>query len=136
MKPEIMFIEDKEDLRGSGRIGLVHFSKTGKTLYYDKKEFQSLKGYGYKSNYYDVETGVEYWISRPRKDGNDLLYPGLVQIDDEIREEYWVDIRNRPEMKDNASYRCTGKYSRRRPHAELNVKGSSRNGGSRGKQRK
>ena len=135
MKSEIMFVEDKEGLTGEGRICRVQLSKTGKTLYYNDKQLQSLKGYGYKSNYYDVESGIEYWISKPRKDGNDLLYPGTVKIDDDVREEYWVNIRNNPENKNKTSYRCTGKYSRRRPHAELNVKGNSRNGGNRGKQR-
>ncbi len=135
MQSEIMYIEDKEGLTGNGKICRVTFSKTGKTIYYDGKEFQSLKGSGYKSNYFEVNSGVEYWISRPRKDGNDTLYPGIVQIDNNVREEYWVNIRNKPELKNNHTYSCNGKYSRKTPHPELNVKGNSRNGGSRGSQR-
>jgi hypothetical protein len=59
---------------------------------------QSLKGSGFKSNYYDVETGDEYWISGPRKDGGDRLYgePIPVEIDDDVREEYWTQIRRLP----------------------------------------
>ncbi len=74
-----MYMEDKEGITGDGRIVRVRHSKTGKTLYYGKLEFQSLKGSGYKSNYYEVESGVEYWISNPKKEGNDTLYSGIVQ---------------------------------------------------------
>jgi hypothetical protein len=55
-------------------------------------------GAGFKSNYYDIETGEEFWISGPRKDGADRLYgePAAVEIDDDVREEYWTEIRGRP----------------------------------------
>ena len=90
-RSRIMYIEDKsEGLEGPARIGRVYFSKTGKTLYYRGKRFQSLKGSGFKANYYDVENGAEYWISGPRKDQNDRLYGGSrgVEIDDDVRAEY------------------------------------------------
>jgi hypothetical protein len=86
-----MYIENKsEGLEGSARIGRVYFSKTGKTLYYRGKKFRSLKGSGFKANYFDICTGEEYWISGPRKDGNDRLYGGNrgVLIDENIREQY------------------------------------------------
>lgn len=92
-----MYIENKSGglTGGEARIGRVTFSKTGRTLYYRGKEFRSLKGTGYKSNYYDVETGDRYWISGPRKDGADELYGKIDQaeIDDDVCEEYWRDIR-------------------------------------------
>ena len=47
------------------------FSKTGRTLYYHGQRFQSLKGAGLKSNYYDIDTGEDYWISGPKRDGKD-----------------------------------------------------------------
>ncbi|MEW8693102.1 MAG: hypothetical protein AB2535_18850 [Candidatus Thiodiazotropha endolucinida] len=131
MKTEIMYIEDKEDLVGDGRICRVQLSKTGKTLYYHGMEFQSLKGVGYTSNYYELNSGIKYWISKPRKDGNDTLYPGVVKIDEDVQKEYWCNIRNQPENAQLSSYRCSGKYSRKKPHAELNVSGRSRNGGDR-----
>ena len=126
-----MYIEEKEGLVGDGRICRVQLSKTDKTLYYQGMKFQSLKGLGYKANYYELNSGVEYWISKPRKDGNDTLYPGVVAIDDDVRSEYWCKIRNQPENAHLNSYWCSGKYSRRRPHAELNVSGRSHNGGNR-----
>ncbi len=105
MKPRIMYIERKAgELTGSARIGRVRFSKTGKTLYYGGRTFQSLKGAGFKSNYYDVETGEDYWISGPRKDGNDRLYGERVpvEIDADVRLEYWGDIRQLPERREES----------------------------------
>ena len=90
-----MYIENKsgDELAGAGRIGRVKFSKSGKTIYYRSAELQSLKGYGFKANYYDVNTGEHYWVSGPKKNGQDTLYPDLIEIDEDIREEYWRDIR-------------------------------------------
>lgn len=96
LKSRIMYIESKSGrLIGPARIGRVQFSKTGKTLYYGGREFQSLKGRGFKTNYRDVETGDEYWISGCKKDGSDRLYgePLPVAIDEDVRDEYWTNIR-------------------------------------------
>lgn len=75
------------------------FSKTRKTLYYQGKKFKSLRGSGFKANYYDVSTGDDYWISGPRHDGRDRLYGERlpVEIDDDVRREYWAQIRGQPE---------------------------------------
>ncbi|MFQ5492091.1 MAG: hypothetical protein ACE5GE_15345, partial [Phycisphaerae bacterium] len=116
MQAQIKYIEFKGDqLSGPARIGRVEFSDSGKTLYYRGKSFRSLKGDGYKTNYFDVETGEEYWISGCKKSGDDTHYPGVVQIDDDVREEYWLTIRNRPDCVTQTSFRSEGKYSKRRP---------------------
>ena len=71
----IMYIEDKSgQLAGPARIGRVTFSKTGKSLYYKGKTFRSLKGSGFKANYYDVDSGKHFWISGPKRNGADGLY--------------------------------------------------------------
>ena len=91
LKSRIMYIEYKGGgILGHGRIGRVYFSKSGKSLYYRNQRFASLKGRGFKSNYYDVDTGEEYWISGFKKNQNDRLYGGNkgVEIDDDVREEY------------------------------------------------
>src|ERR1041385_4186965 len=96
----IMYIECKAGgLTGTARIGRVAFSKTGRTLYYRGQTFQSLKGAGFKSNYYCVETSEDYWISGPKRKGGDALYGGStpIEIDGDVREEYWRDIRRQPE---------------------------------------
>jgi len=97
MRSRIMYIEDKSGgLVGLCRIGRVAFSKTGATLNYEGRSFQSLKGVGYKANYFDVHTGQHFWISGPRRDGADGLYGRITQpddVDDDVAEEYWRDIR-------------------------------------------
>lgn len=98
-KTRIMYIEDKsEGLAGHARIGLVTFSKSGKSLRYKGREFQSLKGSGFKANFFDTENGDEFWISGCKKNGQNTLYGGSIEIDDDIRKEYWTEIRNQPEQ--------------------------------------
>ena len=61
-KTRIMYIESKPDgLTGTARIGRVRYSKTGRTLMYQGRQFASLKGAGFKANYFDEETGEQYW---------------------------------------------------------------------------
>lgn len=108
MRSRIMYIESKADgLSGPARIGRVSFSKTGRSLYYGDQTFRSLRGSGYKANYYDVDTGEEYWISGPRGDGADRLYGERVpvDIDDDVRVDYWTDIRHRPDRVAEADAR-------------------------------
>lgn len=95
----IMYVECKAGgLTGPGRMGRVTFSKTRRTLYYRGQRFRSLKGAGFKSNYYCVETGEDYWISGPKRNGGDALYGGSspIEIDEDVREEYWRNIRGEP----------------------------------------
>ncbi|MCB9915599.1 MAG: 1-deoxy-D-xylulose-5-phosphate synthase [Planctomycetes bacterium] len=99
----IMYIEEKsESLSGPARIGRVRFSKTGSTLYYAGRTFRKLKGRGWKANYEDVETGERFWISGCRRDGADRLYGEAkpIEIDEDVREEYWRDVRGLPERVD------------------------------------
>jgi hypothetical protein len=92
-----MYIEDKSSgLAGPGRIGRVQFSKTAATLIYGGRSFQSLKGVGFKANYFDIDTGDQFWISGPRRDGADGLYGRITEagdVDEDVAEEYWRDIR-------------------------------------------
>jgi len=98
-----MYIENKSGglAGGEARIGRVTFSKTRSTIYYQGRAFSSLKGRGFKANFVERETGDEYWISGPKKNGADRLYGERVgvEIDEEAREEYWMDIRNLPDKK-------------------------------------
>ena len=102
MKTRIMYIEEKSgenNLIGIARIGRVKFSKTGKSIHYQGKTFTRFSGF--KANYFDTETGDAYWISGCKKDGSDRLYGERlpILIDDDVKEEYWVNIRNIPENK-------------------------------------
>jgi hypothetical protein len=80
----------------------VKTSKRGATLYYEGQTFQKLQGAGgLKANYFDIDTGDEYWISGCKQDGTDRLYNGAdpVEIDEDVREEYWTTIRNEPQRR-------------------------------------
>jgi len=113
----IMYVERGGGLVSpGGRIARVRMSKTQRTLYLGDLALQSLNGRGYKTNHFDVATGEEYWVSRPRVDGNDPLYPGVVAIDDDVRVEYWCGVRRIPEFSGVSSFRAPGKHSKRRPH--------------------
>ena len=101
-----------DDIVGPARIGRVTFNRTGKSVYYNGRTFTRLSRKGFKANYYDAETREHYWISGCKKDGTDALYSTMVQIDEDIREEYWTRIRNEPEMKEVTSFKCAGKYSK------------------------
>ena len=110
-----MYIEAKGGgLSGPARIGRVVYSKSGKSVYYRGRVFETLKGRGYKANYFDCKSGEHYWISGCKKKGGDRLYPGFIEIDDDAREEYWTVIRCLPGMKHTKRIRCTGKHGGRR----------------------
>lgn len=99
-KSKIMYVESKaEGLVGPARIGRVTFTKTGKTLKYQGRSFRSLKGTGYKANYYDINTGEHFWISGPKRNGADSLYATNIRtpIDEDARVEYWTKIRRKPD---------------------------------------
>ncbi len=60
----------------------------------------------------DVESQEEFWISGCKKDGTDALYSTTVEIDEDVREEYWISIREKPESKAISSFKAKGKYSK------------------------
>jgi hypothetical protein len=100
-----MYVEYKGNgLDGPGRIGWVELSKSKRSYHYQGKRLQKTKG-GYKYNCFDAETGEEYWVSGPKRDGTDKLYGGVVDIDDDAREEYWLNIRKKPECRHLKRYR-------------------------------
>jgi hypothetical protein len=109
-----MYIEEKgNEAYGPGRIGRVQLSKTGQTLYYQDKIFKPLKGRGSKANYEEQESGAWYWISGCKKNGQDALYSsGKIEIDEDVREEYWTQIRFKAESAKETSYKSTAKYKK------------------------
>lgn len=88
----LMYIEAKSGAtdRGAARIGWVTFSKTGRSVYYQGKRYQRIKGGGADGNYFDDETGDEYWISGVKKSGTDRHWAGggPVHVDEDAREAY------------------------------------------------
>ena len=92
-----MYVELKSGHGDSGpaRISRVSFSKSGRTIYFKDKQLQAAAGSGIQGNYFEVDTGDEYWVSGPKRDGSDRHWAGggPVYIDKEIAEEYWREIR-------------------------------------------
>ncbi len=111
MKSHVIYIECKgTEISGPARIGRVTFSKSGKSLYYPGRRLYSLSASGFKANCADSKTGVQYCISGCKKRGGDRLYSGTIEIDEDVREEYWAEIRNLPDQKNKNSIRCVGKH--------------------------
>ncbi len=100
-KTKIMYIELKthaggHDDNGPAWISRVMFSKTGKSIWWrDKWLYRDRRGCG---NYVDAETADTYWISGPKRNGQDRYPWGgeKVRIDPDVREEYWTQIRKQP----------------------------------------
>jgi len=92
MHKEIKYIELKTGYSDNGPawIGLVSFSKSGKTIYFDGKAFQSLGGTGIQGNFYDIENDDEYWISSVKKDMSDRhkFGNGDILVEKQILSEY------------------------------------------------
>ncbi|WP_207759805.1 hypothetical protein [Flavobacterium cyanobacteriorum] len=109
MQPQIKYIELKSGYSGNGPawIGLVSFSKTGNTLYFNDKAFKSSKGSGISGNYYDIETGEEYWISGVKKDMTDRHWAGggTIVVERRILEDY-LQLVGKGEL-DNKKYKIT-----------------------------
>ena len=102
----IMYVECKAGrLNGEGRIGWVTLSKSRRSYWYQGRELGKTKS-GYKFNCVDMETGEEWWVSGPRKDGADKLYGGVVHIDDDARVEYWTTIRKMPTCVKQTEYQA------------------------------
>src|SRR5947207_1640435 len=116
MRSRIVYIESKANgLSGPARIGRVMFSRSGRSLYYCGRQFQRLRSPGFKANYFDVKNGEEYWISGCKHAGGDRLYPGTVDIDDDVREEYGTEIRRMRVAPKHTNMQCRANMGARQP---------------------
>jgi hypothetical protein len=96
MKTEIKYIELKSGFSHNGPawIGLVSYSKSGKTIYFDGKAFQRIGSDRMRGNFFDIETGEEYWISGVKKNQQDrhIYGNGKIQVEKRILTEYLKSI--------------------------------------------
>jgi hypothetical protein len=118
---KIMWIEPSRWYYDSARIGRVKILEDGNLLQYKEKIFHQLKKKNLEVNYYDANTKNEYWISECSQDGSDAIYAIKAEIDDDVREEYWLQIRKLKKYKNNSVYIPHMKYSEEemnRIHAE------------------
>ncbi|MEH6764380.1 MAG: hypothetical protein V7655_07765 [Aequorivita antarctica] len=92
MRTEIKYLELKSGFSGNGPawIGLVSFSKSGKTIYFDGKAFQRMGSARIQGNFMDILSGDEYWISGVKKDLSDRhkFGGGKVFVEKRILSEY------------------------------------------------
>jgi hypothetical protein len=102
METRIMYMEQKTgSSAGRARIGRVAFNRTGRSLRYQDRVFRRIVGGGFKSNYIEEMTGEEYWISGCKRRGGDRISNSAapIEIDEEVREEYWIEIRKLPDKR-------------------------------------
>lgn len=101
MKTQLIYIELKTGYSDNGPawIGLVEFSKSGQTLYFDNRALKKLKNAGINSNHYDIETGDEYWVSGIKKNGQNRHWAGngKIMIDKSSVKDY-LDFLNLKEL--------------------------------------
>lgn len=110
MKPELKYIELKSGFGDNGPawIGMVEFSKSRRTVYFNGKALKNSKAQGIAGNYYDIENGDEYWISGIKKNGTDRHWAGggKIMIDRNVVDLYLSNVnfdgldKNRFELTD------------------------------------
>lgn len=93
--------------KGPAWIGRVILSRSKTTVYFNGRALKKTRGGGISGNYFDIETGEEYWVSGIKKNGKDRHWAGSgpVLIEKEAVEEYLL-IRGLSEL-DLKSYRVT-----------------------------
>lgn len=96
-RTRIMYVECKTDRNDSGgaRICRVSFSHSGRTVYYRGLKLQRSTATVSGGNYIDINSGLEYWVSGPKRNGQDRHWAGsgVVRIDQDVVDEYWNEIR-------------------------------------------
>lgn len=82
--------------RGPSWIGWVDFNRTFKTARYRGRELRRTPAL-IDANFADVDTGEEFWVSGPKRDGSDTRY-GLrdTTVDDDVREVYEAFLDGAP----------------------------------------
>ena len=88
MKPELKYVELKSGYSDDGPawIGMVEFSKSGKSIYFNGHSFIG-NGHGVSI---DIETREVYWITGIKKNGENRHWAGSgkIMIDKDVVEEY------------------------------------------------
>jgi len=88
MKPQIKYIELKSGYNDDGPawIGVVEFSKTGQTVYFNGQAFKGNR----HGMCFDIETKASYWITGIKKDGPNRHWAGKgkILVDKTIVEDF------------------------------------------------
>ena len=96
MAERVMFVQLKTGYgtdRGPAWISLIRFSKSWNTAYWHGRTLRRASGLA-DANFYDLETGDEYWLSGPHRDRADTRYSDVrPTVDDDARVAYEAFLR-------------------------------------------
>lgn len=103
MAERIMYVQLKTGYntdRGPAWIARLRFSKSWRTAYFRGQTLSRVTGYAhanFDSNFFDIETGDEYWISGPKRDRTDGRYSSAKPlVDADVLEEYRAFLSGAP----------------------------------------
>lgn len=84
---------------GPAWIADVNHSKSGQTIYFNNHALKRIEGGGASGNFYDLETGDEYWVSGVKKEGGDRHWAGsgVVKVERSAVAAY-LAWRGKPEL--------------------------------------
>lgn len=86
--------------RGPAWITRVRFTKSWRTAYFHGRTLARTTGTAranFDSNFYDVDTGEEYWVSGPKRNRTDGRYSHRQpMVEDDVREEYDAFLSGAP----------------------------------------
>jgi hypothetical protein len=80
MNDRVMYVQLKTGYNtdaGPSWIGWVRFTKSWRTAYFQARTLRRVTGTAhanFDSNFYDVETHEEFWVSGPKRDRTDGRY--------------------------------------------------------------
>ena len=95
MTRRLMYLEGKSQaVDGRGRIAWVETIGSCRAYRYAGRAFQ--KQHSGRYNCFDAGSGEPALITEPRSSGRDKLNGGMVDIDADAREEYWLRVRKQP----------------------------------------
>lgn len=103
MPERIMYVQLKTGYdtdRGPAWIARLRFTKSWRTAYFHDLVLRRVTGTAnsnFDSNFYDIETGDEYWISGPKRDQSDTRYGSQKPlVEDDVQEDYAEFLRGSP----------------------------------------
>lgn len=103
MKRLLMYLESKSQaVGGRGRIAWVQYSKTCRVYHYEGRVLRRSEGGRY--NCFDAGSGEPYLVTEPKSNGRDKLNGGFVDIDSDARDEYWLQVRGKPDCAGFVSF--------------------------------
>ena len=81
--------------QGPAWISNVRFSKTWQTAYWHDRTLARWQAFD--SNFYDVDTKEEFWLSGPKRDRTDARYRSAQPtVDEDAREAYEAFLKGSP----------------------------------------